>query len=79
MPQVGIVKYKCLMCGYVYDEEKEGKPFSEVTECPACFSPASLFEPLEEETEKREDVSESKEEKEHFGSYGYCHAYARLG
>ena len=63
VPQVGIVKYKCLMCGYVYDEEKEGKPFSEVTECPACFSPASLFEPLEEETEKREDVSESKEEK----------------
>ncbi len=35
----------------------------EVAECPACFSPASLFEPLEEETEKREDVSESKEEK----------------
>ena len=26
--------YKCSICGYEYDEEKEGKPFSELTECP---------------------------------------------
>ncbi len=28
--------YKCSVCGYEYDEEKEGKPFSELTECPIC-------------------------------------------
>ena len=28
--------YKCSICGYEYDEEKEGKPFSELTECPIC-------------------------------------------
>ncbi len=38
--------YKCSVCGYVYDEEKEGKPFSEVTECPVCKQPPEKFEAL---------------------------------
>lgn len=51
--------YKCSVCGYVYDEEKEGKPFSELTECPLCKQPADKFEPVEDESSK---VSESTEE-----------------
>lgn len=47
--RVNIVKYKCMICGYVYDEEKEGKPFSELAQCPVCFAPSSVFEPVEEE------------------------------
>lgn len=39
--------YKCSVCGYVYDEEKEGKPFSELTECPVCKQPPEKFEVLE--------------------------------
>ncbi len=39
--------YKCKICGYVYDEEKEGKPFSELTECPICKQPVSQFVPVE--------------------------------
>ena len=35
--------YKCSVCGYVYDEEKEGKPFSELTECPVCKQPPEKF------------------------------------
>ena len=35
--------YKCSICGYVYDEEKEGKPFSQLTECPVCRQPAERF------------------------------------
>lgn len=35
--------YKCSICGYVYDEEKEGKPFSELTECPVCKQPPEKF------------------------------------
>ncbi len=35
--------YKCTICGYVYDEEKEGKPFSELAECPVCRQPATWF------------------------------------
>jgi len=41
-------KYRCSICGYVYDEEKEGKPFSELTECPVCHQSAELFQKLEE-------------------------------
>lgn len=36
--------YKCSICGYVYDEEKEGKPFSELTACPVCRKPPEKFQ-----------------------------------
>ena len=42
--------WKCGVCGYVHDEEKEGVPFSELKECPACRQPASVFEELKAET-----------------------------
>lgn len=45
-----MAKYQCGVCGYVYDEEKEGKPFSMLKECPVCKHPASVFE-KEEGTE----------------------------
>ncbi len=53
--------YKCSICGYVYDEEKEGKPFSELTECPVCKQPPEKFEvvgnekhaAIQPETEKK--------------------------
>ena len=35
--------YKCSICGYVYDEEKEGKPFSVLTACPVCKQPPEKF------------------------------------
>lgn len=38
--------YKCSVCGYEYDEEKEGKPFSELTECPICKQPPEKFKAL---------------------------------
>lgn len=41
--------YKCSVCGYEYDEEKEGKPFSELTECPICKQPPEKFCALEQE------------------------------
>ena len=43
-----MAKYRCSICGYIYDEEKEGRPFSELEQCPMCFQPASMFEPVEE-------------------------------
>lgn len=39
--------YKCSVCGYVYDEEKEGKPFSELKECPVCKQPPEKFKAAE--------------------------------
>ncbi len=41
--------YKCSVCGYEYDEEKEGRPFSELTECPVCKQPPEKFGAKEEE------------------------------
>lgn len=35
--------YKCSVCGYVYDEAQEGRPFSELTECPICKQPPEKF------------------------------------
>jgi len=34
-----MAKYECVVCGYIYDEEKEGKKFSELPNdwrCPVC-------------------------------------------
>lgn len=53
--------YKCSVCGYVYDEEKEGKPFSELTECPLCKQPPEKFEAVE--TEKPTAVQPESEKK----------------
>lgn len=33
------MKYECVVCGYIYDEEKEGVKFSELPDdwvCPDC-------------------------------------------
>ena len=31
--------YKCIVCGYEFDEEKEGKSFAEIEKCPLCKVP----------------------------------------
>ena len=41
--------YRCRICGFVYDEEKEGKPVSQLTACPACMVPVSNLVPVQEE------------------------------
>lgn len=44
-----MAKYKCSVCGYLYEEEAEGKPFSEIKECPVCKQPAEVFAKTENE------------------------------
>lgn len=43
--------YKCKICGAVYDEEKEGKPISELTGCPVCKQPISNLLPISNEVQ----------------------------
>ena len=39
--------YKCNICGYVFDEEKEGKRLAELDVCPVCRQPAATnFAPV---------------------------------
>lgn len=40
--------YKCSICGYIFDEEKEGRKFAELKECPLCRQPADKFVPAED-------------------------------
>lgn len=50
--------YRCSICGYVYDEEKEGKPFSALASCPVCKQPPEKFKVVEaQKTEKTEEIS----------------------
>lgn len=46
--------FKCSVCGYVYDEKKEGRPFSELTECPICKQPINVFEKISDDDEDSE-------------------------
>lgn len=38
-----MAKYRCSICGYIYDEEREGAPFADLKECPVCHQPAEKF------------------------------------
>lgn len=42
-------KYKCTICGYIYDEEKEGVKFSDLPDdwkCPLCGVGKNMFEKI---------------------------------
>ena len=54
-----MAKYRCSVCGYILDEDAEGKKFSELKECPVCHQPADRFYLYEEE--KPAAVQEKKE------------------
>lgn len=62
------MQYICQICGYVYDEEKEGKKFEELSEdftCPQCkIGHKSDFKPVEPMAEEVEEVEEPKEEED---------------
>ena len=49
-----MAKFKCGVCGFIYDEEKEDVPFSEIAACPVCRQPVRVFEKEGEEEEKKE-------------------------
>lgn len=38
-----MAKYKCSVCGYIYDEEKEGQPLLD-SKCPVCGMTMVLME-----------------------------------
>ena len=45
------MKYRCLICGHIYDEEKEGVKFADLPadwKCPTCKQPKEKFVPVED-------------------------------
>ena len=37
--------YKCTACGYLWDEDAEGQPFSALARCPLCECGPESFVP----------------------------------
>ena len=66
--------YKCMICGAVYDEEKEGRPISQLDVCPVCRQPASNFVPAEPAAGISEKASAPKA---YSGSLNYDSTTAR--
>jgi len=55
-----VAKYRCTVCNYIYDEDKEGNSFKDLPSdwaCPVCGAPKSAFVP---EGVVREESSEVK-------------------
>lgn len=51
-------KYRCTICGHIYDEAVEGVKFADLPDdwkCPLCGAPKNLFEEVIEETPKQEE------------------------
>ena len=44
-----MAKYRCTICGYVFDEEKEGKSFDTLEKCPVCGMPKDKFTIVDDE------------------------------
>ena len=54
-----MAKYRCTVCNYIYDEDKEDKKFDELPDdwrCPVCNSPKSSYVLLTEESEDYEST-----------------------
>lgn len=56
-----MVKYRCVVCNYVFDEKIEGKKFKDLPDdwkCPLCNVSKDMFVPLKEKAEKAEKMVE---------------------
>ena len=56
-------KYRCTICGYIYDESKEKTKFEDLPEdwtCPLCGAPKSLFVEIQEEPLNSEKVEKTE-------------------
>lgn len=64
-----MARYKCSVCGFIYDEEEQGVPLGEIAECPVCHQPSGAFRMTEEA------LREAPEPKD--AALSYPAAYAR--
>lgn len=65
-----MAKYQCSVCGYIFDEEREGKSLEDLQECPVCHQSKRAFEPVR-------DAEIPAERKERAAPLDYPEAYSR--
>ena len=66
-----MAKYKCLICGHIYDEEKEGVLFKDLPDtwvCPVCKVPKSMFR-LVEESKNNDEINEDNNNSKNLADY----------
>ena len=61
-------QYVCSICGYIYDEEKNGRweDLPDDWKCPICRAGKDAFRLKEQKTEEKADNSQAAEEWEGF-------------
>lgn len=72
-----MARYRCKICGYIYDEEKEEVKFSDLPDdwkCPLCKAPKTSFEKI---TENSEINKETREVKENINLSNYMREFER--
>lgn len=76
-------KWKCSVCGYIYDEAKEKIPFEDLPEdwtCPQCGAPKSAFQVIEgEETVTKSKTNVAEKIVEQLVAYGVKRVYGIPG
>jgi len=76
-------KWKCTVCGYIYDESKEGTPFAELPDdwtCPQCGAPKTAFIQIEgEETTTGATTTVAEKIVEQLAAYGVQRVYGIPG
>jgi pyruvate oxidase len=76
-------KWKCSVCGYIYDESREGTPFEELPEgwtCPRCGAPKSAFRVIEgEATVSRAKATVADKLVDQLAAYGVRRVYGIPG
>lgn len=61
------MKYKCKICGYIYDDDKEKVPFDQLPDtwkCPLCGARKADFAPVTEEKKKEVVIEEDIDDME---------------
>ena len=76
-------KWKCKVCGYIYDENKEAIPFEELPgdwTCPQCGAPKSAFQIIEgEDITERGKTNVAEKIVEQLVAYGVRRVYGIPG
>ena len=47
--------YRCRACGYIFDEEKEGRSIRDIDVCPKWHQPDDMFQRVEEDQQEQQE------------------------
>lgn len=75
-----MAKYKCSICGHIYDEETEGQPITNLNACPVCGHSVTNFIKIDSETTEvapKPEITAASAPSEAVSDLGYPPEYVR--